>query len=112
MDPFEKRTFWEKLGRGVAQGWEKAKETSSRLGEIAGVKLDLKSARDHLETRYRLLGRIVADRLIDRSEGTLDPAEPQVAGLLEEIRAGRAAIVALEAKLAEETAPPAGPSSG
>ena len=104
-----KRTFWERLGRGVAQGIEKAKEATNRLGEYAGLKLDVKTARDHLEGRYRHLGRIAADRLLDRSEGAIDAKESAVAAALDEIRAARAALAELEKRLAdsEEKPPPA-----
>ena len=61
-------------------------------------------ARDHLDTRYRLLGRIVADRVIDRSESSIDLTEPGVTAALEEIRGARAALAALEKKLAESKA--------
>jgi hypothetical protein len=100
-DPFSKRTFWEKLGRGVAQGWEKARDATSRLGELAGLKLDLKNARDHLESRYRLLGRLAADRFIEPAESGLDPSDPALNALLGEVRAARAALADLEKRLEE-----------
>ncbi len=96
-----KPTFWEKLGKGVAQGFEKVKETSRSIGEFAALKLDIKNARDHLENRYRLLGRVAADRLIDRAEGALDREDPAVKAALDEIRSARSSLAALEAKLVE-----------
>jgi hypothetical protein len=96
-----KPTFWEKLGRGVAQGFEKVKETSRSIGEFAALKLDIKNARDHLENRYRLLGRIAADRFIDRNETSIEREEPAVKTALEEIRSARSTLAALEAKLVE-----------
>lgn len=98
-EPTVKKTFWERLGRGVAQGWEKARETSSKLGEYAALKLDLKNARDHLEDRYRLLGRIAADRLLDRAEGSVDGQEPGVKAAVEEIKAARSALAAIEKRV-------------
>jgi hypothetical protein len=96
-----RHSLWERLGQGMAQGWEKAKEVSSRLGELATLKLDLKSARDHLESRYRLLGTMAADRLIDREEGQVDASEAGVRAALEDIRSARAAVAAIEKKLSD-----------
>ena len=96
-----KPTFWEKLGKGVAQGFEKVKETSRSIGEYAALKLDIKNARDHLENRYRLLGRVAADRFIDRSESSIDREEPVLKAALDEIRTARSNLAALEAKLVE-----------
>ena len=101
-----KPTFWEKLGRGVAQGLEKVKETSRSIGEFAALKLDIKNARDHLENRYRLLGRIAADRFVDRNETAINREEPAVRTALEEIRSARSTLAALEAKLVETQSDP------
>ena len=105
--PPPKKSFWERLGQGVAQGWEKAKEVSTRVGEYASLKLDIKNARDHLDSRYRLLGRSAADRLIDRGETTLESSESGVRAILDEIATARATLAALEKKLAESGQAPA-----
>ena len=84
---FPKRTFWEKLGRGVAQGWEKARDATSRLRGRAALKVDLKNARHLLESPYRLAGRLAADRFPDHADSALDPSDPALQGLLEEILA-------------------------
>ena len=119
---FPKRTFWEKLGRKIAQGWEKARDASSRLRRRIALKLDHKNARD------RLVGRLAADRFLNHGDSALDPSDPALQGLLEEIlaadrflddaeslapsdpalkalleevRAARAALAALETRLKE-----------
>jgi hypothetical protein len=99
-EPSPGHTFWERLGRGVAQGWEKAKEASGRLGELAGLRIDLKNARDRLEDRYRHLGRMAAERFLDRGDPGLDAGEGPVAAVIEEIRAARAALRDLDMRLA------------
>ncbi len=93
----------------MAQGWEKAREVSGRVGEFASLKLDIKNAKDHLENRYRLLGRIASERLINRGESTLEGNEPAVRAVLEEISSARTQLASLENKLAEVQGKESGP---
>ena len=97
-DPISGKSFWEKLGRSVGKGLEKAKETSVRLGEGAVARLDLKNAKDHLESRYRLLGRAVADRMVERKEPVVEASDPAVKALLDEVAAAQAAVEEMEKK--------------
>ena len=113
--PPEKKTLWGRLGRGVAQGWEMAKETTHRIGDAASQKLELSKARDHLLDRYRLLGRMAAERFITRGETAMERDEETVRAVVEEIRTAQGRIAELEHAEAQRPsaesnpAPPANP---
>jgi hypothetical protein len=75
-------SFWEKLGRGVGFGWQKAKQWGAQVGEGIESSQELEKARRELALAYGKLGEAVARRLLDGAPAALSPDDPEIAGLL------------------------------
>jgi hypothetical protein len=83
----DRESLWEKLGRGVAHGWEKAKELGREFSQGAESELDV-ALRD-LDSKYLQLGKLAALEIIDAGKEAYEPDSAEAKGLLEEIRKAR-----------------------
>jgi hypothetical protein len=93
-----RRSFWEKLGRGVGHGIHKAMELGSQVADQVEGKLDLEKAEEALARDHEALGRAVADTLLGGDEAPRSAEDPAVKDLTEKIRAGRALVEKLRAE--------------
>ncbi|MGQ9592411.1 MAG: hypothetical protein ACUVYA_19195 [Planctomycetota bacterium] len=92
------RSFWEKLGRSVGHGWQKAKQFGAQISDGLEAKLELEKAEEALEELHARLGRRAADALVG-SEGTAFAADSEdLRDLLRAIREGRDLVARLRAE--------------
>lgn len=96
------KSFWEKLGRGVAQGWQKTKELGSQLSDQIEGKQALEHAQEALNEHYRALGKLAADELLTAESPSFVPESPQARELLEAIRKLREEVQRLEKERQEQ----------
>jgi hypothetical protein len=82
-------SMWERLGRNVGKGLRKAKQIGSRIGEEANSTISRSAIEDDLDGRYRVLGRIVAEQLLEWRRPSIAAEDPAVRPVLEKIREGR-----------------------
>ena len=90
------RSFWERVGRGLGYGWQKAKEVGARLEDKAEEGLEMRLARDRLQELHEELGRAVAARVIGEEEQPLDLSGPPFVDLIEGIRSEAEEVARLE----------------
>lgn len=101
------RSFWERLGRSVGQGWQKAKRFGAQVSEGLEARIEIEKAEEALRELHSRLGRAAADALLG-SEGAAFAADSEdLRDLLRAIREGRELVARLRAE--RETASPAEP---
>ncbi|MBN1441513.1 MAG: hypothetical protein JXA90_02340 [Planctomycetes bacterium] len=98
------KSFWENLGRGIGEGLRKARDVTERLTDQAEGKLDLRRAQRALENDLRRLGEAVAERAVERGEGSVDLEASPLREMVEAVRAGREEIARLEAEIEAKAA--------
>jgi predicted RNA-binding Zn ribbon-like protein len=96
------KSFWEKLGRGVAQGWQKTKELGSQLSDQIEGKQALEHAREALNEQYRALGKLAADELVATENQSFGPESPRARELLQAILKLREEVERLEKERQEQ----------
>jgi hypothetical protein len=96
-----KRSFWEKLGRGVGYGLHKAREA----GEKAEEKLELRVEREKLKRHHEALGRLVA-AAAGSGEPAVELGAGDIAALLAAIRECEEEIARLESAGTEDAGTP------
>ena len=87
-------SLWEMLGRGVGKGLRAAKKVG---GKTSGY-LERQGTEDDLESRYNILGRIVAQQIIEWKRSSIEVSDPAIQKVIDEIREFE--------KLAPEPPPP------
>jgi hypothetical protein len=85
-------SFWERLGKNVGKGIRAAKDVGNQIGSEARQPLERQKLEEHLESQYRILGKIVAEEFLDPAEPLIRAEEPRVQEVLEEIRRTREAL--------------------
>lgn len=80
-----KQSFWERVGRGVGYGWQRAKELGAQLEEQARQGADSAEG-EKLRELYEKLGRLVAQHALDEGQPSFDPGSPEATEIIEAIR--------------------------
>ncbi len=91
-------SFWERLGRGVGYGWQKAREIGSQVSDQLEGKFELEKAEADLHAQHSELGSLVADRLLAAPPKAADPEDSETRRLLTAIRAQRELVTRLRAE--------------
>jgi hypothetical protein len=97
-----KRTFWEKLGRGMGRGLKKAVEMGSQISDQVEGKLELEKARETLEAQHAQLGKAIADEALAREGEPFAVASEEIRDLLDAIGKQRETVERLEEERLEE----------
>ena len=79
-------SFWEKLGRGVGKGFQKAKEYGSRLSEPT----EIEQKQSELGKLHEKIGELATKRFLDDGDESLMARDEDVRGVIDEIRRLRA----------------------
>ena len=70
------------LGRGVGKGLRAAKKAGGKTSSY----LERQGTEDDLESRYNILGRIVAQQIIEWKRSSIDVSDPAIQKVVDEIR--------------------------
>lgn len=74
-------------------------KASRRVTELGRAKIELMEANGKLDGRYRALGKAVAARFMDASEGSVEATEPFIKGLIDEIQEARDRVAEIEGRI-------------
>ena len=108
-------SFWEKVGRSVGDGLQKARDIGASIGEKGETILDKQDWRRRLHKSREELGRVVEKELRGMGEPPYRLEDPAVKELLAEIKLTEEELEKLEQASDEKTgraegdAPEAGP---
>ncbi|MEM7262810.1 MAG: hypothetical protein AAF488_12525 [Planctomycetota bacterium] len=93
-----RNNFWENVGRSVGHGWKKAKDLGNQLGDHAEGRMDLREARDTLQSRYEDLGKQVFERIETGKEISFTD-DDVLRSLIDRIRDGEEAVEEIEERI-------------
>lgn len=79
-------SLWEMMGRGVGKGLRAAKNLGETVGQEVGKISTRKEAEEELDSRYRILGRMVSEQILQWKRESVSADDPSIRSLLEEIR--------------------------
>lgn len=83
--PGSETSLWEILGRQVGKGLRAAKHAGASIGGGAVQYLDRQRIEEDLDSQYRILGRLVAERCLGERRSTVEAGDPAVRGILTRI---------------------------
>ena len=96
-------SFWEKVGRSVGDGLQKARDIGASIGEKGETILDKQDWRRRLHKSREELGRVVEKELRGMGEPPYKLEDPAVKELLAEIKLAEEELEKLEQASDEKT---------